>query len=249
VIIAVHGSGQWLEVAIDSVSEQTMESWELICVLDDATVEVEQFVSRRMVDPRIRLVKLEKHRGAAAARNEGLASAQGLFIAILDSDDEWTPNHLELAVNYLEENHDVVLVGSHYQPIDSKGFNLGVAVRVPRRLVATKLLIQNGFCHSAVVYRSIPAKSVGAYPTGVSIGEDYCLWLKLAGIGNIQNLGVVSVMYRRHESQMSRKVLDRSSSQQILLNKLELAKNLRIPSFLVKVIHSVWLKRQNLSVR
>jgi len=248
IVMAVHGGGKWLEQAIDSVDDQSMHDWELVCVLDDVTAEVDRILTQRMADSRIRFIRLGKTGGATVARNMGLVGARGAMIAILDSDDQWTPDHLELAVNYLEENHDVLLVGSRYQRVDSDGLNLGVAVRVPRRLVAVKMLVRNAFCHSAVVYRRAVAESVGGYPDGVSIGEDYCLWLKLAGMGKVHNLEEVSVKYRRHENQISREVLDQTSSSQILDNKLELARKLRIPSRLVKILHSFWLKRQNLEV-
>jgi glycosyltransferase involved in cell wall biosynthesis len=249
VVMAIHGRGLWLESAIESVRSQSFQNWELICVLDQASPEAGQLIERESVDPRISVLHLENPAGAAAARNHGLRASRAGLIAVLDSDDEWADDHLEAAVNYLNRNKDVVLVGAQFQVIDGEGHNLGSTQHLPTSHIAPKLLIRNRLCHSSVVYRKDLAESVGAYPEDVRIGEDYCLWLKLAAIGNVKNLDRVSVRYRRHASQTSRKAIDSVSSQEIRTQRMSLAKKLHVPLGIVKVFHSFWLKRQGAASR
>lgn len=97
VIIPTYNRSHVLGRAVRSVLNQTYQDFELIVVDDgssDATVEV---VSG-FADPRIRYLRHEENRGAAAARNSGIKAARGEYIAFLDSDDEWFPEKLQKQV-------------------------------------------------------------------------------------------------------------------------------------------------------
>jgi len=85
--------------AIRSVQAQTFTDWELIVVDDGSTDNTVALIEGR--DPRLKLIRQE-NQGTAGARNAGLSSSAGSYIAFLDSDDEWLPHHLELCVSFLE---------------------------------------------------------------------------------------------------------------------------------------------------
>jgi glycosyltransferase involved in cell wall biosynthesis len=80
--------------SIRSVLDQTFEDFELI-VVDDGSTDATMEEVARLDDPRVRYIRLEKNRGAGAARNVGIHHAAGRFIAFQDSDDEWLPVKLE----------------------------------------------------------------------------------------------------------------------------------------------------------
>ena len=102
VVIPTYNSERTIARAIDSVLLQTFESLELIIVDDgsaDGTIRrVQQFQ-----DGRIRLESQPHNRGAAAARNAGIALARGQWIAFLDSDDTWRPEKLAHQMAALEQ--------------------------------------------------------------------------------------------------------------------------------------------------
>lgn len=83
--------------AVRSVVAQSFEDWELHVVDDGSTDQSLRCVTG--VDRRIVLHR-EEHRGVAHARNVGLRACRGEYLAFLDSDDEWTPHHLELCVGF-----------------------------------------------------------------------------------------------------------------------------------------------------
>lgn len=88
--------------ACRSVLDQSFRDLELI-VVDDASTEDIKSLLREIDDPRIYYIRRETNGGPAAARNTGLAMAQGRFIAFQDSDDLWLPGKLERQLALLEE--------------------------------------------------------------------------------------------------------------------------------------------------
>ncbi|MFM2438580.1 MAG: hypothetical protein RLZ55_1403, partial [Actinomycetota bacterium] len=104
VIMAAHNSGDFITAAIASVQRQTRDDWELI-VIDDASDDGTPRVVAEIaaVDPRVRLIELERNFGAPAGpRNVGIRAARGRWIAILDDDDLWHPQKLDLQLNALD---------------------------------------------------------------------------------------------------------------------------------------------------
>lgn len=96
VVIAAYHAENTLARAIDSLVAQTVRNWEAIVVDDasaDRTVEIAEELAAR--DHRIRVIRMERNGGPAAARNKGMKSARGQWIATLDSDDVYVPTRLE----------------------------------------------------------------------------------------------------------------------------------------------------------
>lgn len=93
VVIPTYQRIATLRAAIDSVLAQTMGDVELI-VVDDGSTDGTAEAVRSLAEPRLVLLRHETNRGAAAARNTGIAAARGGWVALLDSDDVWTPDKL-----------------------------------------------------------------------------------------------------------------------------------------------------------
>lgn len=109
VIIPTFGHPDYLKKAIESVIGQTFLDWELIIVDDnnqdsEARKETEVIVSAfEKKDGRIKYIKHECNKNGAVARNTGFAVAQGKYISLLDSDDEYYPERLEKCYNAMEK--------------------------------------------------------------------------------------------------------------------------------------------------
>lgn len=84
--------------SLNSVIAQTFPDWEAIVVDDGSTDDTAATATG--LDSRIRIIRQENH-GLSAARNTGVTAASGDYIAFLDSDDEWRPEHLEICVAFL----------------------------------------------------------------------------------------------------------------------------------------------------
>ncbi|WP_432560142.1 glycosyltransferase family 2 protein [Granulicoccus sp. GXG6511] len=122
VIIPTHNRAEMLAEAIQSVRSQTDPDWELI-VVDDGSPTLQAVPD----DYRIRLMRVEVSQGPAAARNLGLETARGRWVAFLDDDDAWAPTRLEHARQAHRTAHIVVCAGTSFDdPLqNSPGWHQG----------------------------------------------------------------------------------------------------------------------------
>ena len=96
----------YLREAIESILNQTFESFELLIVDDGSTTDVESIV-KSYKDPRIKFYKNEKNLGISLETNRLLDVAQGEYLAIMDSDDIALHCRFEKEVEYLESHPEV----------------------------------------------------------------------------------------------------------------------------------------------
>lgn len=92
-VIAAYNAEDTLERAIDSALAQGAVSMEVI-VVDDCSTDRTCALVENHADPRVRLVRMARNGGPAAARNVGLDDARGRWVAVLDSDDALRPDRL-----------------------------------------------------------------------------------------------------------------------------------------------------------
>lgn len=104
VVIPTYNRAFVIGDAIRSVLEQTFQDFEII-VVDDGSTDNTAEVVKSFNDDRIRYIRLDKNRGAAAARNVGTRESKGEYIAFLDSDDLWLPTKLEKQLEVFKKSN------------------------------------------------------------------------------------------------------------------------------------------------
>lgn len=104
VIMPAFNRERYIDVALQSVLDQTFHDWECVVVDDGSTDSTSSVVDgfNSSNDQRIRLIKRENG-GPGAARNQGAAAAKGKYLAFLDSDDLWMPWTLETYYSALDQ--------------------------------------------------------------------------------------------------------------------------------------------------
>ena len=103
VIIPIYNGEKYLKECLDSVINQTFKDIEIICVNDgstDDTSKILNFYSKK--DNRIIIIN-QPNSGAGAARNNALKIATGKYLSILDADDIFETNMLEIAYHKAEK--------------------------------------------------------------------------------------------------------------------------------------------------
>ncbi len=186
VILPTYNRAEILKKAIDSVLAQTYQKLELV-VVDDGSTDNTQELVRSYDDSRVRYVYTELNRGAAAARNYGIAQAspEAAYIAFEDSDDLWHPDKLEKQIREMEKHpeagfcyHKIAYdMGGGYQAIlpDER-----LPLEKKQGEIYTQLLYDNLVdCPSMLIRREL-LDQIGGFDEMLKALEDYDLVLRLA---------------------------------------------------------------------
>jgi len=99
--------------AINSVSSQTYQNYELLIIYDDSN-ERDLAILKKVTlnNIKIKIIQNSKNLGAGLSRNIGIKNSKGEILSFIDADDEWMPNKLELQLNFLNiYNYDFVFSG------------------------------------------------------------------------------------------------------------------------------------------
>lgn len=190
VVIPLFNKAPYVGRALASVIAQTYTDFELIVVDDGSTDEGPQIVERNN-DPRIRIVK-QGNAGPGAARNRGIAEAQGEFIAFLDADDEWLPDYLSESLLLLDQyGSGVASITSGYieHPAGvsretlwhARGLRDGIARLTPETAPAFVIALLAYMSPCTTVVRATTVRRwQGFYERDHCMyGEDAHLWLKV----------------------------------------------------------------------
>jgi GT2 family glycosyltransferase len=103
VIIPVFNRDGLIATCVQSVQAQTLTGFEIIVVDDASTDRTSQVVEGLAAqDPRVRLLRCKRNIGPGLARNRGIASSKGAWVALLDSDDEYHPDRLRCLLEIAE---------------------------------------------------------------------------------------------------------------------------------------------------
>jgi len=202
VIIPTYNRSELLSRAIKSVLTQSYSDYELI-VVDDCSMDDTKDVVAGFNNKRIRYIRLGKNSGGSMIpRQAGLEISKGKYIASLDDGDFWIDKYkLSLQVLYLEGHPECVMVGT-----DAIIFNGDGSVRThlhyPKTYIEikNKLLMQQCFLHSSVMYRKEALLDVGGYSTYeggyyMNYTDEYATWLRMGLVGELVNLPIYGVGY------------------------------------------------------
>jgi glycosyltransferase involved in cell wall biosynthesis len=152
-----------------------------------------------------RVVRHERNRGLAAARNTGIRSASQPWIALLDADDEWVPSHLA-RLWALHEGHN--LVGGTAMWMDETGRARRVSGplgRGPREVgsPADLLYPENYLSSSAMLVRREAVEAVGWYDESLREVEDLDIHVRMVELGGVVAVPEIVTIYHVHSGQMT----------------------------------------------
>ena len=112
VAIPLYNARAYVAQALRSVQLQTFMDFEVIVVDDGSTDDGHKSVAA-FSDPRITCLR-QPNSGPSAARNVGIRAARGTFIAFLDADDLWRPDHLAILMEMTQIHPSAGLFGNSY---------------------------------------------------------------------------------------------------------------------------------------
>lgn len=203
VIIPTYNAMSYLPAAVDSVLRQTFGDFELIIVDDGSNDSTIEWVSS-LNDPRLKFIT-QANQGSAAARNRGIAIAQGKYIALLDADDLWESNKLEKQVDFLDAHPSIGLVDTSVVLIDEDG-NTGKVITSQAEGDVWKNLVQFQpvcSCDSTPLIRRECFDTVDLFDQDLMFLEDLDWWIRLASRYQFGAIKEPLVKYRQHSGSKS----------------------------------------------
>ena len=191
IIIRSYNRASKIGQPIKSVLAQTFQDWEII-IVDNHSHDDTDAIVHSFSDERIRLYKIHNQGIISASLNLGLSVSRGQFIAILDSDDWWTPRKLELSIRQLESGFDVV----YHSMFKVPSLEYFQSNHLPRSIQINRSLnpkspykdlfwLGNGLSNSSVVVRKSKLQEIGGFTEDPNClgAEDFHTWLRLARNG------------------------------------------------------------------
>ena len=178
VVIPVYNRPDLLQRAVSSVSLQSFAPFEIL-VVDDGSSPVIEILNDLHSIP-VRILRNEQNQGVSAARNLGIREANGEWIALLDSDDEWMEDKLQKQVHHIEQHK-----GLHAIHTREKWIRNGNEVIPPAYLNKSpenlweRSLQHCLICPSSVLLHKSIFEAIGLFNENLAVCEDYEFWLRL----------------------------------------------------------------------
>jgi glycosyltransferase involved in cell wall biosynthesis len=198
IVVSVYNGRPFLAEAIQSILDQSFRDFELI-IVDDGSTDDSQKIVAGFSDARMRLLINKQNLGLARSLNNGIAVANGEYIARQDADDVSLPDRLQTQIEYLRSHAEVVIVGSSVKTINKCGKEDGVWPALKSDIaIKWRLLFGTAFIHSSVVMRRSALDRVGLYSVEPQFCyvEDYELWSRICASGRCANISFPLVKYR-----------------------------------------------------
>lgn len=204
VIIPTYNRAQLLNNSVNSVLSQTHCDFELL-IIDDCSTDNTSEVLEGIKDERVRVIKNPSNRGIAAVRNIGIMNSRGRYIAFLDDDDEWLPDKLEKQLNMIENSPaGLGCVYTGCMIIDMETNDVyQTSIPQYRNNVLTQLLMKNFITTSTTMIKKTCFDKAGLFDEEIPYGEDYDMWIRIAGDFEFDYIKEPLVKYRIHKNSIS----------------------------------------------
>lgn len=216
-----YNSAKFLPDSIESILSQTYQPYEIIIVDDGSTDNTKEVISRFI--QRIKYIRLEQNRGAPAARNIGIQSAQGKYIAFIDADDIWMPEKLQVNVEYLETHSEVGMIYSKHINIDEEGnfFSDASKKQLPSGNIFLRLFSQENFIVTpSVVIREEIFKTIGLFDEQLFNCQDWDMWLRIAFYFPVAGINKPLLKCRRNPRSLSKNRNNVLKYQKAVIDKM-----------------------------
>lgn len=207
VVIPAYNQARFLGETLDSVLCQTYRNFEIVVVNDASTDNTEEVV-RGYQDPRIRYMAHDSNKGLPATRNTGIRAARGEFVMLLDADDLFHRQKMEVHVEHLIKHPEAGVTYNARYELNYSSRGIRELVWPPNAVTLSDFVLGYPFTPSDTVLRKDWIARAGYFDERcVNGGEDLELPVKLL-LAGCRFSGVKRALnYRRHHPGRHRKNL------------------------------------------
>ena len=191
-----------LREAVESVLNQTYPHIEAV-VINDAGIDVQNQLASLQNSSKILYIHLLENSERSIARNCGIELASGNYIAYLDDDDIFYPNHVETLLNPLRTNgykiaySDSIMAQQSLQ--NGKYITYKKICHHSQDFDYKKLLTDNYIPILCLMHEKKCIEKAGYFDTKISTHEDWDLWIRLANNFNFLHLKSITSEYRMRD--------------------------------------------------
>ncbi len=228
IIIPAYNVAPFIGETLESVLAQTFTDYEVIVINDGSPDTVEFELALKPYLPWVKYLKQE-NLGAGAARNAGLRSAQGEFVAFLDGDDLWMPNYLDEQIKFIRQHNcdlvcaDALMFGD--TPNSTQTYMQWLMNDAPETgTVSFRDLIggERSLITSGVVARRRSILQTGSFDESLRTAQDFDLWLRLTRNGaRLMYQRKPLLRYRCHPNGLTGGTLNSIKRELRVLDKIE----------------------------
>jgi len=201
VYITNYNYGAFLEQAIQSVLNQSMQDFELIIIDDGSTDNSKEIIEKYTGIPRIQVI-FQQNKGLNITNNIALRAAKGKYIVRLDADDYFHEQALELLSKEMDADRSLGLVFPDYYYVNESG---EITEEFKRHDFSKDVSLLDQAAHGAcTMIRVEYLRNLGGYNESFSCQDGYELWVKFTASYKVANVSKPLFFYRRHSFNLTR---------------------------------------------
>jgi glycosyltransferase involved in cell wall biosynthesis len=244
VLISTYNRPQYLSIALSSVLQQSYRNIQVI-VVNDGGENISDLIDS-FGDPRLIFINRKENRGKPHSLNEALNRADGKYVAYLDDDDLYYPNHIEILLNALEYQTDCQVAYSDfyktYCRVSSDGSRqvLSKVVEVSRDFDRFFMLLFNHVLHVCLMHRRDLIDKTGLYNEQLNVLIDWDMTRRLAFFSDFHHIHDITGEYYHPEGECDRISVQRRKDKNEYLRNVLTIRNTRPPK--------PWPKIKDLSI-
>jgi len=237
VIVTCHNEEKFIEECIRSIINQSeFDKIIEIIVVNDSSEDNSETILNKLADEchKIKIIK-SNARSLSRSRNLAIEHARGQYIAILDGDDYWTKNKIEIqikAFSHLNEKYG--LIYTNFIDLDEKkilkkitvnSFNLNLKNQLEKYFC-----IDGPIIPSTILVKSEIFKTVGKFDENLKYYEDTDFYLRVLEKYYIYHINDFSCTKRRHPNQITHKLSKLIQFGDFVINKA-ISRNNKLENF------------------
>jgi len=200
-ILPTYNGAKYLQEALDALSSQDFESFEVLIVDDcstDETPTIAQAHCHR--DSRFRVIRNSRNLKLPASINVGFREARGKYWTWSSDDNFHNPDAFRILSEALDQRSEVGLVYTDQILVDEFG-----QVTQHARAIAPGMLVFGNTVGASFLYRKAVAEQAGEYDENLFLAEDFDYWLRISQTSLIARLHEPIYNYRFHSGSLTAK--------------------------------------------
>ncbi|MBZ0198492.1 MAG: glycosyltransferase, partial [Ignavibacteriaceae bacterium] len=200
VIIPTFNRPQLLNEALSSLTYQTFKDFEVV-VINNGNISVKSIISHFEQKISVRLLNSTIKGSVSKAKNQGLKEAKGKYIAYLDDDDWYHPDHLKILLNEIEKGKYLAVYSDAYVELQKlegeKYISQEKYIEYSRDFNRRYLLIKDYIFTPCVMHHRRCSEIAGLFDENLTTDEDMDMWIRISKLYPFKHIKKVTCSVRR----------------------------------------------------